>query len=32
MSDKKETPAKIALFSAEQAIANAKAAMERGAK
>lgn len=31
MSDKKEAP-KIAIWSAEQAIANAKATMERGTK
>lgn len=32
MSEKNETTAKIALFTAEKAIANAKATMERGTK
>lgn len=32
MSDKKETPAKIQLRSAEESIANAQALLERGSK
>lgn len=32
MSDKKETPVKIQLRSAEESIANAQALLERGSK
>ena len=32
MSDKKETPAKIQLRSAEESLANAQAFLERGSK